>query len=332
MKGGCFNPSSNVFGGILLLVCILAFLGTIGSDPGSAFFWALLLVGYWLYRKHKEKKVEKDRKKAIVTARSRPNLFTFDSSITSRGVRDVKGRFSDLRPWAASIQNRYDNAQSSLKDAEIVVNDDIAQLADYRQNLRETTLQQYEVAISPFKHSLSLIAESIPVPKTLKEASEFVYPASLRPREIQREINTMSARTGNAISNQISAKGGISKMKQGDYVGIAISTAIAALFAVTAQSKQRTELEKLQAKVDEYCEYVRGAVSTYGAVVANIELLRKHHEISVRFMMERYNFVSALPRNIEIRSMGADKKAELEKFYIAGENLKQLMQVDPMKS
>lgn len=332
MKGGCFNPSSNVFGGFLLLFCVLAFLGTVGSDPGSAFFWALLPIGYWLYRKSKERKAEKEQKKAIAVARSRPDLFDFDPSIRSRGVRDVQGRFSDLRPWATSIQDRYNKAEGSLKDAEIVVNDDIAQLAAYRQSLRETTLQTYEVAIRPFKQSLSLIAESIPIPKKLREASEFVYPASLQPKAIQREINSISARTGNAISNQISAKGGISNMKQGDYLGIAISAAIATLFAATAQSRQRTELEKLQAEVDQYCEQVRGAVSMYGAVAANVDLLRKHHETSVSFMMDKYNLVSGFPRSMGLESMDADKKSELEKFYMAGEQLKQLMRVDPMKS
>jgi hypothetical protein len=284
----------------------------------------------------KEKEAKEQRRKAIIRARQRPDLFKFDPSV---GIEEIKKHEKARNPvaWAEAIQKRYGNAEAALHDATIVVNDDIDKLAAYRKQLHQDIVQKYERVIRPFKDELSLSADKIPHPKGLVSANNFSFPQDMQPQAIQKKLNSkirnISSDISISINNYISGRGGFSNLNKGDAVVIGIQFVIAFIRQEKIRSEQLQEVQKLQADVDTICEQISGAIKVLGEASDEIKYLHKQHEDTASFMMQYYETVKTLTnQNKSLQDLSQYDLRSVEALYVAGKQLKRLMQINVMKS
>ena len=283
----------------------------------------------------KEKEAEEQRQKAILRARQRPDLFKFDTSV---GIEEIKKHEKARNPvaWAEAIQKRYGNAEAALHDATIVVNDDIDKISVYRKQLHQDVVQEYERIIRPFKYDLSLSVDKIPHPKGLVSANNFSFPQDMQPQTIQKNLNSkirnISSDTSISINDYISGRGGFSNLNKGDVVVIGIQVVIAFIRQEKLRSEQLKEVQKLQADVDTICEQISGAIKVLGEASDEIKYLHKKHEDTASFMMQYYETVKTLTdQNKSLQDLSQYELRSVEALYVAGKQLKRLMQINVMK-
>jgi len=282
------------------------------------------------------RKAEEQRRKAIALARQRDDLYEYDQSIQPSDKRSTKNIFENPEDWAASIQCRYNIAQKCVQDAELVVNDDVQELNQYRNQLKTELVSKYENAIRPYFNELSCRDNDIPTPKDLKVAIDFVYPSNLQPGTIHRDLAGISERFARGVSNSLAnslKNKNLMKLQQGDVVTIAASIAIVAaisgIFYLFTASQQRTKLEKLQADVDLICEQIGGAIKTYGRAAQEIKHAKSVHEIAVSYVTRYLDIVIRLSsQGKQFSKLGSEEKKAVETCYRGGESLKKILQQD----
>ncbi|NJR48178.1 MAG: hypothetical protein HC780_00170 [Leptolyngbyaceae cyanobacterium CSU_1_3] len=351
---------------VILLICLIGIL--LGSS--SAFFWAIVtsaIIALILYSENQRKKAEKkrqeearqkaiieaqeraivERQRALVEARNRPNLFTFDLSTDLEDLSDSAHRKNPVR-WAAAIQKRYEVAKSALDDSVMVVNDDVDQLRVYREKLHKGVMKDYETAIRPFKEKLSLIEDKIPKPKGLEVAENYTFPVSMQPKHIRESLYTpvsdslssmgnSSQQIGRIISDILN-RGGFSNtnnVMQVGFLGLifGIKLAIGLVNQRKEVARQLTEVQKLEADVDQYCVQMAGAIKSLGVTASEIRYLRQLHDKHVDYMMQYYDTVKELSEQGKPLEYLEDNEIKaVESFYIGGKQLARLMQVDVMTS
>jgi|GEM_PF-2616405 len=312
------------------------------------------LIGYSFWsRQQKEKKrrkveeqrrqaeeqrriAEEQRRIAIALARQREDLYEYNPSIQPSDKRSTKNIFENPEDWAESIQQRCKTAQKRTQDAELVLNDDVREFNQYRNQLQTELVSKYEDAIRPYFNELSRRDKDIPTPKELKVAIDFVYPINLQPGAIHGELMGISEKFTRGVANSLTSSlknKNIMKLQQGDIAAIAASIAITAaisgiLYLFTA-SQQRTKLEKLQADVDLLCEQISGAIKTYGKASQEIKHAKRVHEIAVNYMMCYLDAVIQLSsQGKQFSELEREEQKAVETCYRGGESLKKILQQD----
>ena len=343
---------------IFLLIYLIGVL--LGSS--SALFWTIVtsaIIALILHLEKKRKRSEKKRQeeelqraiaeahqRALVEARQRPNLFTFNPSTDLEDLSSYTQKKNPVQ-WAKAIQKRYEATKSALDDSVMVVNDDVEQLRVYREMLRKGVMKDYEIAIRPFKKKLALIEDRIPKSKDFKIAENYTFPESMQPKHIQESlyepINSSMSSMGNLggeISRIISNSGGFSNIKNVNKGAVAILAAHIGINLVIGLVNQKkvaarklTEVQKLKADVDKYCVQMAGAIRSMGVAASEISYLRQLHNKAVDYMMQYYETVKELSDQGKLLDhLDENEIKTVESFYMGGKQLARLMQLDIMKS
>lgn len=343
MRGCITYVSLFLLGLLLLLFLIGALLGSTSSSLIALFIGAI--IGLILYsenqrkkreRQRKEEALEQERRIAIVRARSKPNLFTFNPSTDLEDTSNYEQKNNPVK-WAEALQKRYQTSTSALNDALIVVNDDIEQLQQFREKLKQGLLKDYELAIRPFKPELLELENEIPKPQVLKAAENYTFPTSLQPANLQKEINSelnsVASGIGNKVSSLITNSNGLKNIKKGEAAitaaAIAIELAIVEVRRRKMSAEKLTEIQALKADVDAGCEEIAGAIKVLGMATAEIQHLKQLHDNAINFLMQHYDAVKNLSeQNSSLDNMNKDDIKTIELFYIAGKQLVRLVHVD----
>ncbi|NES21195.1 MAG: hypothetical protein F6K41_20260 [Symploca sp. SIO3E6] len=300
------------------------------SEPGAAILLGVVaIIGYIIWSKQQKiraaKRAEEKRKEAIILARQREDLYVYDSSIRPSDKRSTNNIFENPREWAESIQERYDIAKKHIRDAELVLNDDIDKFSQYRNQLQSELIPKYEAAIRPFFQELRLIDKNIPTPKELRVALDFVYPNDLQPDVIHKDLNRVYQGFSRSLANTLQGKD-LTKLQGGDRTSIAIAAAMSTIFYLFTASQQRTKLEKLQADVDLVCEQISGAIKTYGRAAEEIKHTKLVHEVARNYMLPHLDTVLQLSyQGNKFSELQKTEKKAVETCYRGGEALKQIM-------
>jgi hypothetical protein len=295
-----------------------------------------------LEEQRKEEELRKQRLQAINNAREKPNLFTFNPS---NDLEDISGyeQQGDPVKWAEALQRHYEVSTSALNDAILVVNDDIEQLYQYRANLKQGILRDYENAISPFKSELLLLENEIPQPKALKAAENYTFPASLQPTAIQKELylelNSVASGVGSKINTLVSISGGWSNIKNINKGAAAITVVFVGIELAIAEVRRRkmsaeklTELQALQADIYVCCEEISAAIKGLGMAAVEVAHLRQLHDDTVDYLMQNYDYVKMLSgQNKSLDDLEKSEVKVIESFYVGGKRLARLIQVDITK-
>jgi hypothetical protein len=274
---------------------------------------------------------EEQRKQAIVIARQRDDLYEYDPSIKESDKRSTKNMWENPAKWAEAIDARYGVAKKHVLDAELVLNDDIEQLNQYRRQLQAELIPKYEAAIRPFIEDLQLRDEDIPTPRELKIAIDFVYPNNLQPKVIHKDLMDLGQTAGQNIARTLQGKN-VMKLQQGDLIVLGITLAFHGIIYLYTLSEQRTKLEQVQADVDKLCEQISGAIRTYGRSSEEIKHLKSVHQVAVNYM-ERYLDI-ALQLSTQGKTFAELQESErkaIETCYRGGQSLKQIMKQDVIK-
>ena len=324
-------PGCLKFVGFFILGFI--YLIFLASKPGVAIVLGILtFVGYIFWSNQQKlkavKEAEEKRKQAIALARQREGLYEYDSSIQPWHKRSTNNIFESPKKWAESIEERYELARKHILDAELVLNDDIELLSQYRHQLRTELIPKYEAAIKTFFNELSLRDKDIPIPKELKVAIDFVYPSDLQPKAINEDLIRSSQRFSQDILNAVQGRN-ITKLQKGEVISLAIITAIHGISHLVAESQQRAKLEKVQADVDLICEQISGAIKTYGRAAEEIKHLKSVHEVAANYVIRYLDTVIQLSTNGKLFSeLQEPEQKSVEACYRGGQSLKQIMKQD----
>lgn len=341
---GCLKSVGFFILGLIYLI-LLANQPSLAIILGAS---ALVVYIFWSKRrkaiaakeeKRRQQEEEVRRKQAIVSARKRPDLFYFDSSI---GTEEIE-RCAKLRkpiPWAEAIGKRYQTTIAALDDARMVVNDDVDLLYAYREQISNDVLQKYEIAIQPFKPKLLLSNIKTSKPESLKMMERYTFPEKMQPEAIKKSIdvditpiyNSVSRSTGNYISSRLRNHGSFSNPTPSDFIVLGIQAAILFFSHQRSLSEKRREVAKLQGDVDTQCEKIRVAIGVLGQAASDIQRLHELHDEASKEMMQHYEVVHKL--HLQHKSpddLNKDEVAAVECFYMWGEGLKHLLQVKVMK-
>ncbi|MBD2498408.1 hypothetical protein [Nostoc sp. FACHB-280] len=334
---GCLKLFGFFILGIIYLLCLAA------TPLVALILGAITFIGYVIWSKEqkirvaKEQKIraaketEEERKRAIALARQKHNLYEYDPSIQPSHKRSTSNIFENPKGWADSIKSRYEMAQNQVLDAELVLNDDIYQLIQYRNQLQSDLIPKYEAAIRPFFHELCLRDENIPTPRELKVALDFVYPNDLQPDAIHRELTNVFQGFSQNVVSVLQGKN-LTQLQKGDIASIAIATAISGISYLYTTSQQRTKLEKLQADVDLMCEEISGAIRTYGKISEGIKQERWVHEVAVNCIMRHLDTVIQLSsQGKKLSELPETEQKAVEDCYKGGQSLKTIMQKEIVK-
>ncbi|WP_414518006.1 hypothetical protein [Nostoc sp. PCC 9305] len=320
----------------------LIYLILLAAAPKTAIILGVVnLIGYLLWSRQKKekqrrraeeqrKRAEEQRRKSIALARQREDLYEYDPSIQPSYKRSTKNIFENPKEWAESIERRYEMAQKHIQDAELVLNDDIEQFNQYRNQLQMELIPKYENAISPYFDELYRRDKNIPTPRELKVAIDFVYPSNLQPSAINGELTGISQRFAQNIASSLQGKN-LMKLQKGDvgYIAasIAISAAISGILYLFTASQQRTKLEKLQADVDLMCEQISGAIRIYGKASEKIKQAKLVHEVAVNYIMRHLDTViQSSSQSKKFSELQEAEQKTVEACYRGGESLKKILQ------
>lgn len=284
-------------------------------------------------------RIEEQRRKTIALARQRGDLYEYDPSIQPFHKRSTKNIFENPKEWAESIQQRYQTAQRHIQDAELVLNDDIQEFNQYRNQLQTELVPKYENAIKPYFNELSRRDNDIPTPRELKVAIDFVYPSNLQPNIIHGELVGISENFARGIANSLKSSlvNKNFKLQRGDVVTLAASAAIVAAITgisyLATISQQRTKLEKLQADVDLLCEHISGAIRVYGRSSQELEHAKLHHKCAVSYVLRYLDTVIQLSsQGKQFSELNSEEQRAVEICYRGGESLKQILQQNLIQS
>ena len=270
--------------------------------------------------------IEIVRQGLIKKALQREDLFVYEPSKSVHNIRSTQNIFEVPEKWAKSIENRYNEAQEHLKDVKIVVANDIDDLYQYRNNLKSKFIPKYEAAINPFLDELILIDSEIPTPRPLEVAIEFTFPSDLQPTAIQKSLQLQFDGCRRSLNNFMAGKD-ITKFKKDEYILVILIFAFHYITFLINASKQRKELEKIQAEVDAICAEISGAISTYGISSEEIKHAKIVHEVAVSFVTPHLDLVAQITsQGKSISELTEKEKKAVETCYRGGQSLKLIMQ------
>ena len=334
----------------LIYICVL--ISFLITYPGETIITMLFVSGFIVFMNRtpsnsaslKQRRQEQTRRrkeyedflheKRVSDASERIYKFSNADSITLSKIEKYEKSFN-IELFAKAIQERYAQTKLLIEDSLFIFNDKIRKHHDYKRDVGICVLREYESEIAPFKGELQLYVDKIPCPNELRLVEKFVFPRSMHPRKIQREIDwDMTWKVSpmmNRVTQSIMEGGGFSSMSKGNMLALGIAAINYTIQYRKAVAEKRLEIEKLRSEVNAFCEHSLGAAATLRAAGEQVDMLQQQCIKTTSFMQER---IESLRSSLEdnrfnsVESLNRDDLRTVEELYVAGRQLKRLLEVD----